>query len=99
MKIHCYEYKDIVLSQRSVLVIIGMLYKKGEKWSNGDLNGCSKCKCVAKSAMKGVIECTKPTCPRLNCAFKVYPRGKRIKIIDIVVKKIQSNIETRQITI
>ena len=54
-----------------------MLYKAGETWINGEMNGCSKCKCVTKPGSKslGFIECIKPSCPRLNCVQQVYPKG------------------------
>eukprot|EP00795_Rhopilema_esculentum_P016435 gene16435-7846_t len=54
-----------------------MLYKAGETWLGGKANSCSKCKCVVKpeSSAIGYIECTKPSCPKLNCVQQVFPKG------------------------
>ena len=60
-----------------------MLYKAGETWSlNGEMNGCAKCKCVAKSGSRqlGFIECIKPNCPKLNCVQQVYPKGTFVSV-------------------
>ena len=51
--------------------LIGMKYKAGEQWSNGD-NGCLKCKCAVKGLSTGVIECMKPKCPKLVCPKNSY---------------------------